>query len=76
MPLNDIIAGIQPTPSASGGSAPEKDGRPNPNKQEETTLRTPRLMPPWIHNQTLNDRSMWELVGAVLGLLGLIKRFR
>ena len=76
MPLNDIIAELEPTATSVTETTPPKDGHPDPDENVETTLRTPRLMPPWIHNQTLNDRSMWSLVGAVLSLLGLIKRFK
>ena len=75
MPVNDIVATLQTSADPVEQTQPPKnDGRPNPDEKQETTLRTPRLMPPYLHNQTMGDRSMWELVGLVLGLYGLLKK--
>ena len=73
MPVNEIIAEIQPTSTNKKQKAPEDDGRPDP-EAKETTMRTPKMMPPWIHNQTLTDRSVLTLVGTVLSILGLLER--
>lgn len=75
MPVNDIVATLQPRADpVESKDLPEDDGRPDPDEQKETTLRTPRMMPPYIHNQTIGDRSMWELAGVVIGLYGLLKK--
>jgi len=73
MPVNDIIAEIQPKPNNRKDKAPEEDGRPD-TEQKATTMRTPRMMPPWVHNQTLTDRSVITLIGTVLSILGLLRR--
>jgi len=73
MPINDIISEIQPTANNLKEKAPENDGRPDTDK-EATTMQTPPMIPPWIHNQTLTDRSVITLIGTVMGVLGLLRR--
>lgn len=73
MPVNEIVA------EATGGTspverteAPEDDGAPS-GKPEPTTLNTPRLMPPYIHNQTLDNRGALMMLTTVLTLIGLVQ---
>lgn len=73
MPVNDIIAELSvPGNGPDAGEAPSDDGRPDPDSSQATTMRTPRMIPPYIHNQTLSNRSALALVGTVASLLGAL----
>lgn len=64
MPLNDIVASTAERP-ATDGSAPEADKAPDAGEGRETTMRTPRMMPPYIHVQNIGEKSALEMYGTV-----------
>jgi len=73
MPVNEIIAEITPEPTTRKDKSPQNDGRPD-TEQKETSFRTGYMMPPYVHNQTMGNRSLITLVSAVLTVLGMIRR--
>lgn len=75
MPINELIAerygGARPT----GERPPQDDGRPD-QSLPETTLRTGRMMPPFLHNQLIEERSALVLVAtgvSIVWLLGMVR---
>lgn len=73
MPINEIVAeAIQNPEVVEHGNAPEDDGTPV-DEPQPTTLNTGRMLPPYIHNQTLDNRGALLLVGSLLGIVNLVQ---
>lgn len=78
MSLDDVVAEVESRYFRQpAGSAPEEDGRPDPEPQP-TSLSTPDMLPPWLHTQTLMARSSTSilLVVSLIGLLWYINEHR
>ena len=66
--ISDVVSGTTPLE----GDAPEDDGRPD-DEPEPTTLNTPRMVPPHIHNQDSMNRSLVTMVATAMTILGFIE---
>jgi hypothetical protein len=71
MPVNDIIATlaseVRPETGGSGNEPPTDDNAPDPSEGQETNMRTGQMLPPYVHIQTVEDRSntLWNRYGEV-----------
>lgn len=76
MPINDIVAEAADSGGAElieSGNAPEEDNAPD-GDPEPTHMNTGPMLPPYLHTQTLSNRSAVVLVGTVLSLIGYARR--
>lgn len=75
MPINDIVSEMA---SRTAAEPIQREGAPEMNapagEPEPTTMNTRRMLPPYLHNQTLDSRSAFMLLGTVLGLVSLIRQ--
>lgn len=74
MPLNDIIAERHGGATPASDSLPENDGAPDTeNDDTRTTFRNlDKMMPPYLHNQTMSNRSMFTMVGTGLSIIFIL----
>lgn len=71
MPVNALIAERHGGADPTGSEPPEEDGRPD-SAPPETSLRTHRMMPPYIHNQRIAERSALVLVATGVSIVWLM----
>lgn len=74
MPINSIIAERD---SGGGITKPEESDLPDADPEikenpPETTLVTRTMMPPYIHNQTVGQRSVLALVSTGIGMIWML----
>lgn len=74
MPFADVVAAQKGADPMSDGDAPKDMNAPT-GQPEPTTMNTPDMIPPYIHNQTVGNRSAYVLFAMVLGITQLLKRF-
>lgn len=72
MPINELLA------ERHGGATPTKEKKPNdgrPDQSEpETTMRTGDWLPPYLHNQTLTNRSLVSLIATGLSIIWVLRK--
>lgn len=73
MPLGEVIAQIDEAEPSSDGNAPEEMNAPT-DVPSPSTMDTPPMLPPYIHNQTLDDRSLLVIGGSALTMVGVLER--
>jgi hypothetical protein len=74
VPISDVIATQEGATIRSDGNAPKAMNAPT-GEVEPTTMNTPDGLAPYIHNQTLADRSALALMGTVLVLIRILEKF-
>lgn len=77
MPINDIVSELaarQSTSVVEREGAPTDDGAPAGEPEPTTMNVTDPMLPPFLHNQTLDKRGAVVLVGTVMALVGLIHK--
>lgn len=75
MAINAIVAEVSEPGynDYSESEPPEEDGRPD-GEPAPTTMNTPRMLPPWVHNQTLDDRSLLGMTWFVIFALTIVDK--
>lgn len=76
MPINAIVSEVAERQTATpveSGNAPQMGGQPT-GEPAPTTMNNGSMLPPYLHNQTLDDRSALMLLGTVLGVIGMVRQ--
>lgn len=72
MPISDVIGDMEGATLMESGDAPTANNAPS-DPDAPTTMDTPPMLPPYIHNQTLDDRNVLALGGTALALFRVIE---